>query len=104
MMDQQTADKLFAERCERERQQWAGRAVPEPRTETRTELVAEDDYVVAVQVDVIYYPNDPDKECYRVETIRRLERIRELAKLGDVAALEKEGTVYVRRNSMATAS
>ncbi len=104
MQQEQTADELFAERCERERQRWVGQPIPPPRTETKMELVAGGDYIVAVEVEVIYYPNDPDEPCYRVETIRRLERVRELAKQGNVAALEKEGTVYVRRDAMATAS
>ena len=99
-----TADDLFRERCERERQRTAGRPPAPYRTERKTKLVAGGDYVVAVEVEVVYPPDLPDEPCYRVETIRRLERVRELAKQGNVAALEKEGTVYVRRDAMATAS
>ena len=94
---EQTADELFAERCERERERWVGQPIPPPRAETKTELVAGGDYIVAVEVEVIYYPNDPDEPCYRVETIRRIERVRELARRGDVQAMEVEGAVFVRR-------
>ena len=104
MENSPTADQLFEERCLRERQLAAANPVPRPRAENRKELVAGGDYVVEIEVEVMFYPNDPDEACYRPETIDRMERIAELAKRGDVAALEAEGTVYVRKGLLAASA
>ena len=100
----QSLDDLFRERCERERSQAAGQVRVPYRTERRIKLVQGGDYVVAIEVEVVYPPDLKDEACYRPETIRRMEHVADLARLGDVDALEHEGTVYVRKGLLATSA
>ena len=95
-----TLDDLFRERCERERLDAAGRVRVPNRRERRTKLVQGVDYVVAIEVEVEFPPDLKGEACYRPETIRRMEHVADLARGGDVAALEAEGTVYVRKGFM----
>ncbi len=53
-------------------------------------------YAVAVDVEVIFPPDDPAVPCLKPETIRFLEHLSESAAAGDVETLRKAGTVFRR--------
>jgi hypothetical protein len=61
-----------------------------------TEWVAAGPYAVAVEVDAIIYPNRLDSPYLTPETVRHLEEVARLAEAGDVEALKRFGTVYIR--------
>ncbi len=70
------------------------------------EWVTGGSYAVAVEVDATIYPDRPAEPYLTPETVRYLERLRQLAEAGDVEALKQVGTVYVRLGepaSLATA-
>ena len=53
-------------------------------------------YAVAVEVDVVYPPDDPSEPCLAPATVRYLEELAERAEAGDVETLRRAGTVYTR--------
>lgn len=60
----------------------------------RTRLVQTENYVVAVEVEMVIPADDPSEPCYESETVQLLREIKEHAEQGDVAWLTKTGKVY----------
>jgi hypothetical protein len=60
----------------------------------RTRLIQTEQYVVAVEVEMVIPPDDPSEPCYEAETVRLLKEVRERAERGDLAWLKKTGKVY----------
>ena len=61
----------------------------------RTRLIHTDRYVVAVEVEMVIPPDDPDEPCYEAETVQLLRRVQEHAEQGDEPWLRKHGKLYV---------
>ena len=61
----------------------------------RTRLIQTDRYVVAVEVELVIPPDDPDEPCYEAETVQLLRQVREHAERGDEDWLRRHGKVYV---------
>ncbi len=60
----------------------------------RTRLVQTEEFVVAVEVEMVIPADDPSEPCYESETVQLLKEVKERAELGDVAWLTKHGKVY----------
>jgi hypothetical protein len=60
----------------------------------RTRLIQTDRYVVAVDVEMVFPPDDPDEPCYEAETVQFLREVRERAERGEVEWLKQHGKVY----------
>lgn len=60
----------------------------------RTRLIQTDQYVVAIEVEMIIPPDDPTEPCYEAETVQLLREAKERAERGDVQWLKKHGKVY----------
>ena len=60
----------------------------------RTRLIQTDNYVVAVDVEMVIPPDDPGEPCYEAETVQLLREIKERAEQGDVEWLQQHGKVY----------
>jgi hypothetical protein len=60
----------------------------------RTRLIQTENYVVAVNVEMVIPIDDPSEPCYEAETVQLLREIKEHAERGDVAWLTTKGKVY----------
>ena len=60
----------------------------------RTRLIQTDNYVVAVEVEMVIPVDDPSEPCYESETVQFLRDVKAYAERGDVAWLKKHGRVY----------
>lgn len=60
----------------------------------RTRLIQTDNFVVAVDVEMVVPVDDQSEPCYESETINFLRDVKEHAEQGDVAWLTKIGKVY----------
>lgn len=60
----------------------------------RTRLIRTERFVVAVEVEMVIPPDDPDEPCYEAETVRFLKAVEEHAERGDVDWLRRYGKVY----------
>jgi hypothetical protein len=60
----------------------------------RTRLIQTDQYVVAVEVEMVIPTDDPSEPCYEPETVQLLKEVRERAERGDLTWLKKTGKVY----------
>lgn len=60
----------------------------------RTRLVQTDQFVVAVEVEMVIPLDEPSESCYESETIQLLREIKEHAEQGDVDWLTRYGKVY----------
>ena len=60
----------------------------------RQRLIQTDQFVIAVEVEMVIPPDDPSEPCYEAETVQLLREIKEHAERGDVAWLSKHGKVY----------
>jgi hypothetical protein len=60
----------------------------------RTRLIQTDQYVVAVEVEMVIPADDPSEPCYESETVQFLREVKERAERGDVAWLTQKGKVY----------
>jgi len=60
----------------------------------RTRLIQADQYIVAVEVEMVTPVDDPSEPCYEAETVQLLKEIREHAERGDVDWLLRHGKVY----------
>jgi len=60
----------------------------------RTRLIQTDQYVVAIEVEMVIPPDDPSEPCYEPETVQLLKEVRERAERGDLMWLKKTGKVY----------
>ena len=55
--------------------------------------------VLRLEVEAVTPDADPSEPCLESETVRYLGTLQELALAGEVAELEKHGSVYVRRTA-----
>lgn len=60
----------------------------------RTRLIQTENYVVAVEVDMVVPADDPSEPCYESETIHFLRDVQEHAEREDLAWLKERGKVY----------
>ena len=60
----------------------------------RTRLIQAENYVVAVEVEMVIPVDDPSEPCYESETVQLLREIKEHADRGDLVWLTKQGKVY----------
>ena len=60
----------------------------------KTRLIQTEDYVVAVDVEMVIPPDDPSEPCYESETVQFLREVKERAEQGDLAWLTGKGKVY----------
>jgi len=60
----------------------------------RTRWIHTDEYVVAVEVEMVNPIDDPTEPCLEPETIKHLREVKERAEKGDVDWLLKHGKVY----------
>jgi hypothetical protein len=60
----------------------------------RTRLIQTEQFVVAVEVEMVIPVDDPSEPCYESETVQFLREIKEHAERGDVAWLKDKGKVY----------
>ncbi|HEV7281896.1 MAG TPA: hypothetical protein VGN57_16970 [Pirellulaceae bacterium] len=60
----------------------------------RTRLIHTDEFVVAVEVEMVIPADDPSEPCYEPETVQLLHEIKEHAERRDVAWLTERGKVY----------
>jgi hypothetical protein len=60
----------------------------------RTRLVQSDEFVVAVEVEMVIPDDDPSEPCYESETVQFLQEVKERADKGDVDWLRQHGKVY----------
>lgn len=60
----------------------------------RRRLIQTDQYVVAVEVEMVIPADDPGEACYEAEAVRFLREVKERAERGDLAWLKQHGKVY----------
>jgi hypothetical protein len=60
----------------------------------RTRLIQTDQYVVAIEVEMVIPSDDPSEPCYEAETVNLLREVKDRAQRGDVQWLKKHGKVY----------
>jgi hypothetical protein len=60
----------------------------------KTRLIQTNNYVVAVDVEMVIPPDDPSEPCYESETVEFLREVKLRAEEGDVAWLTSKGKVY----------
>ena len=60
----------------------------------RTRLIQSDQYVVAVEVEMVVPVDDPSEPCYEAETVNFLHEVKERADAGDLGWLQQRGRVY----------
>ena len=60
----------------------------------RTRLIHTDQYVVAVEIEMVIPADDPSEPCLDSETVDYLRAIKEHAERGDVDWLSSKGKVY----------
>ena len=60
----------------------------------RKRLIQTEQYVVAVEVEMVIPPDDPSEPCYESETVQLLRDVKERAERGELAWLTQNGKVY----------
>jgi hypothetical protein len=60
----------------------------------KTRLIQTENYVVAVDVEMVIPAEDPSEPCYESETVQLLRDVKEHAERGDLAWLMQRGKVY----------
>lgn len=60
----------------------------------RTRLIQGGRFVVAVDVEVVIPPDDPDEPCYEAETVQFLKEVSQRAEQDDKDWLLQRGKVY----------
>ena len=60
----------------------------------RVRWIHTDEYVVAVEVEMVVPVDDPSEPCFEPDTIEFLREVKERAEKGDVVWLQKQGKVY----------
>ncbi len=60
----------------------------------RTRLIQTENYVVAVEVEMVIPLDDPSEPCYEAETVQFLGEVKERAERGDVVWLTQRGKFY----------
>ena len=64
------------------------------RRERRKRWVQRGDYAVEVEVDVVYFADDPTEPCLEPATVRWFDEVAQKAAEGDVEYLQKAGRVF----------
>ena len=60
----------------------------------RTRLIQTEQYVIAVEVELVIPTDDPSEPCYESETVQFLREVKERAERGELAWLSQHGKVY----------
>lgn len=60
----------------------------------RTRLIQTENYVVAVEVEMVVPNDDSSEPCYESEVVQFLRDVQEHAEQGDLAWLTQHGKVY----------
>ncbi len=60
----------------------------------RTRLIQTDEFVVAVNVELVIPLDDPSEPCYESETVQFLREVKDHAERGDIDWLKQHGRVY----------
>lgn len=60
----------------------------------RTRLIQTEQYVVAVEVEMVIPVDAPSEPCLESETVQLLREIKEHAERGDLSWLTQKGKVY----------
>lgn len=60
----------------------------------RTRLIQTDEYVIAVEVEMVIPQDDPSEPCYEAETVKFLKEVKERAERKEISWLQKHGKVY----------
>ncbi len=60
----------------------------------RTRLIQTEQYVVAVEVEMVIPTDDPSEPCYEAETVKFLREVKERAERGELNWLKEHGKVY----------
>jgi hypothetical protein len=55
--------------------------------------------VVYLEVDAVIPEADPSEPCLEPATVRLLDQIQGLAEAGEIAQLQRYGTVYIRQSA-----
>jgi len=66
----------------------------EMRREKRTRWVERGRYAVAVEVEVVYTPDEPTEPYLEAETVKLLDEVAARAEAGDEAYLRSVGRVF----------
>jgi hypothetical protein len=66
----------------------------EERREKRKRWVQGGEYAVEVEVEVVYFPEDPGDPCLEPATVRWLAEIAEKPEEGDIQYLQNVGRVF----------
>ena len=64
------------------------------RREKRKRWVQRGEYAVEVEVEVVYFEDDPSEACLEPATVRWLDEVSSKAEAGDVEYLQKVGRVF----------
>ena len=60
----------------------------------KTRLIQTDEYVVAIEIEMVIPEDDPSEPCFESETVKHLKEVQQRAERGDVKWLAREGKVY----------
>lgn len=60
----------------------------------RTRLIQTEQYVVAVEVEMVIPADDPSEPCYEPETLKFLREVKERAERAELSWLQQHGKVY----------
>jgi hypothetical protein len=57
-------------------------------------MIQTEQYVVAVAVEMVIPPDDPNEPCYETETVKFLREVKERAERNELSWLKQHGKVY----------
>ena len=60
----------------------------------RTRLIRSENYIVAVEIELVVPQDDPSEPCLESETVQFLRNVKEHADRGDLNWLTQNGKVY----------
>ena len=60
----------------------------------KTRFVQTDQYIIAVEVEMVIPEDDPSEPCYEAETVRFLQEVKERAERNELTWLKEHGRVY----------
>lgn len=65
----------------------------------RTRLIRSENYIVAVEVELVVPQDDPSEPCLESETVQFLRNVKEHADRGDLNWLTQNGKLYAAVNA-----
>lgn len=65
----------------------------------RTRLIRSENYIVAVEVELVVLQDDPSEPCLESETVQFRRNVKEHADRGDLNWLTQNGKVYAAVNA-----